>query len=176
AHLTVEHVETAAELQEAVLRESTQTDVLIMAAAVADFRPADYNLAKIKKSDDGQNPVITLERNPDILADTVRRRSESGNGPAVIVGFAAETGDAAHAPIGLAEQKLKRKGCDLLVLNQVGENLVFGQDATEIYILASDGAQQKLGENEPVHVVGNKAEAAAAVIARTARLLSEPEA
>lgn len=172
AHLTVEHVETAAELQEAVLRESAQTDVLVMAAAVADFRPADYNQVKIKKSDDDQNPVITLERNPDILADTVRRRAETGTGPTVIVGFAAETGDDADTPVALAEQKLKRKGCDLLVLNQVGENLVFGQDATEIYILASESAQQTLGQTEPGHVVGSKTQAAGAVISRTAQLLS----
>jgi phosphopantothenoylcysteine decarboxylase / phosphopantothenate---cysteine ligase len=174
SNLTVERIETAAQLHEAVLRESLHADVLMMAAAVADFRPADYAQAKIKKTDDGANPVIALQRNPDILADTVRRRAATGTGPEVIVGFAAETGDDAHAPVALAEQKLRRKGCDLLVLNQVGENLVFGQDSTEVHILASAAAQQTLGETEPVHLSGSKVEAAEAVVSQAARLLDDP--
>jgi phosphopantothenoylcysteine decarboxylase / phosphopantothenate---cysteine ligase len=174
SNLTVERIETAAQLHEAVLRECLHADVLMMAAAVADFRPADYAQAKIKKTDDGANPVIALQRNPDILADTVRRRAATGTGPEVIVGFAAETGDDAHAPVALAEQKLRRKGCDLLVLNQVGENLVFGQDSTEVHILASAAAQQTLGETEPVHLSGSKVEAAEAVVSQAARLLDDP--
>ncbi|RJN31148.1 bifunctional phosphopantothenoylcysteine decarboxylase/phosphopantothenate--cysteine ligase CoaBC [Nesterenkonia natronophila] len=175
SNLTLERIETAAQLHEAVLRESVHADVLVMAAAVADFRPADYAQAKIKKTDDDANPVIPLQRNPDILADTVRRRAGTGTGPKVIVGFAAETGDDAHAPVALAEQKLQRKGCDLLVLNQVGENLVFGQDSTEVHILASEAAQRTLGSAEPVHLRGSKVEAAEAVVSQAARLLEGPE-
>lgn len=171
ANITVERIETAQQLHQAVLREAQQTDVLIMAAAVADFRPAEYAEAKIKKSDDGESPIITLERNPDILADAVRRRNASRSGPAVIVGFAAETGDEDTDPLDLAQQKLLRKGCELLVLNRVGENLVFGQDDTEIHILASFGAQGVLGEAEPLHVIGTKQEAAAVVVNRAAQLL-----
>lgn len=171
ARISVERIETAEELQEAVRRRSAGADALIMAAAVADFRPADYAQAKIKKTDDGQNPVITLERNPDILADLVEHRRSSGEGPPVIVGFAAETGGGDDDPMKLAQQKLQRKGCDLLVLNQVGENLVFGRDETEIHVLASAAAQSALGESEPVSWRGTKAEAAGVVVARTAQLL-----
>ena len=170
-NLTRQSVETAHQLQQAVLGAAEHADMLIMAAAVADFRPAEYAQAKIKKSEDGENPVITLERNPDILADLVRRRNSSGRGPGVIVGFAAETGDEGTDPLDLAQQKLLRKGCELLVFNRVGEDLVFGQDQTEVHILASFGAQGVLGEAEPVHVTGSKQEAASAVVARAAQLL-----
>lgn len=170
-NLSVERIETADQLQAAVLTAAEDADVLLMAAAVADFKPADYAAAKIKKTDDGASPVITLQRNPDILADTVQRRAQQHRGPKVIVGFAAETGDASTEPLELAQQKLARKGCELLVLNKVGENLVFGQDTTEIYILAADHAQQKLGETRAEHVAGSKQEAAAAVVARAAQLL-----
>ncbi|WP_120004828.1 bifunctional phosphopantothenoylcysteine decarboxylase/phosphopantothenate synthase [Nesterenkonia muleiensis] len=167
-----EGLETASQLQEAVTRECQDADVLIMAAAVADFRPASYARTKIKKTEDGESPVIALERNPDILAGTVRRRSGTGTGPAVIVGFAAETGDDSTDPLKLAEQKLARKGCDLLVLNRVGENLVFGQDTTEIWILASEQSQQKLADEDPVHIKGSKVDAAGAVVDHAAQLLS----
>ncbi|TLP79410.1 bifunctional phosphopantothenoylcysteine decarboxylase/phosphopantothenate--cysteine ligase CoaBC [Nesterenkonia sphaerica] len=167
--------ETTEQMHAAVLDHAAESDVLIMAAAVADFRPAGYTTTKIKKTDDAADPVIQLQRNPDILAEVVQRRAQSGGGPEVIVGFAAETGDDTHAPLELAEQKLARKGCDLLVLNHVGENLVFGQDTTEIHILASEHAQRMLGEAHPLHVTGSKAQAAEAVVAQAARLLSMPE-
>lgn len=170
--MTLERIETAEELQRAVHRANKGADALIMAAAVADFRPADYAQAKIKKTDDGQNPVITLERNPDILAGVVAHRSTTGEGPQVIVGFAAETGDGDTSPMVLAEQKLRRKGCDLLVLNHVGENLVFGRDETEVHVLASAAAQAALGETDPLSRTGSKHEAASLVVERTADLLS----
>lgn len=171
-HIAVEHIETAAQLQAAVEREAADADVLLMAAAVADFRPAAYAAQKIKKTDDGENPVITLERNPDILAETVARRDSTGTGPGVIVGFAAETGSADAAPLELAQAKLLRKGCDLLVLNQVGENLVFGRDETEIHILTSAARAAQAGEgsaenaSDVLTLRGTKHEAAAAIIQR----------
>ncbi|WP_150462865.1 bifunctional phosphopantothenoylcysteine decarboxylase/phosphopantothenate synthase [Nesterenkonia ebinurensis] len=165
-------VETAAELQGAVRIETEKAHVLIMAAAVADFRPADYAAAKIKKTDDDAAPTITLVRNPDILAETVQRRAQTGTGPAVIVGFAAETGDENTEPLQLAQQKLARKGCDLLVLNRVGENLVFGQEDTEIHILASETAQSALDQDQPVHFAGGKQEAAGVVVRSATALLS----
>lgn len=173
--ITVERIEAADELQQAVDQAAADADVLIMAAAVADFRPADYAQAKIKKTDDGQNPVITLERNPDILAGVVSRREQTAHGPEVIVGFAAETGDSETDPLVLAQQKLVRKGCDLLVLNQVGRDLVFGRDDTEIHVLASEAAQRTLGDAEPLSHRGSKSEAASVVIARAAELLSAAE-
>lgn len=107
--ITVEKVETTAELQAAVQAKAKNVDALIMAAAVADFRLADYAASKIKKTDDGPSPVITLERNPDILAGTVTRRKQHGNGPAVIVGFAAETGDESTDPFSWPSRSCSAK-------------------------------------------------------------------
>ncbi|MBE0009818.1 MULTISPECIES: bifunctional phosphopantothenoylcysteine decarboxylase/phosphopantothenate--cysteine ligase CoaBC [unclassified Arthrobacter] len=157
-------VETAEQLRTATLRAAKQADALIMAAAVADFRPAEQVLTKIKKRADGVDPVITLVRNPDILREAVEQRGAAGTGP-VIVGFAAETGDATSDPLDHARQKLARKGCDLLVLNQVGDGKVFGLDDTVATILDARGA-------EPVEVAGTKTDVAAAVVARVAAALA----
>ena len=91
--------------------------------------------------------MITLVRNPDILADTVaiaRRRGAGRDLPPLIVGFAAETGDAESGVLEYGAAKLARKGCDMLVVNEVGENLTFGTDENSVTILFADGA-------EPVH-------------------------
>ncbi|WP_026552184.1 bifunctional phosphopantothenoylcysteine decarboxylase/phosphopantothenate--cysteine ligase CoaBC [Arthrobacter sp. H20] len=157
-------VETAEELRTATLRAAKQADALIMAAAVADFRPAQATLTKIKKRADGVDPVITLVRNPDILREAVEHRAAAGAGP-VIVGFAAETGDLTAHPLDHAREKLARKGCDYLVLNQVGGGKVFGLDDTIATILDAAGA-------EPVEVIGTKAEVATAVVARVAAALA----
>lgn len=169
--LTVEHIETAEQLQAAVERQAPGVDVLFMAAAVADFRPRDYVASKIKKTSDGQSPVIELERNPDILAGTVRRRQQTGLGPRLIVGFAAETGSDHEEPMQLAQEKLVRKGCELLVLNAVSQGRVFGQDDTEVHILSSFSIQAVLGEAEPVTVRGSKDEAARAIVGSAVRVL-----
>lgn len=163
ADLQVTRVETARELRSAVLAALPASDVLIMAAAVADFRPADVMTSKIKKGDDGVDPVISLVRNPDILKESVERRRSAG-GPAVIVGFAAETGDADGDPLAHARVKLLRKGCDLLVLNDVGQGRVFGEDASAVVILGSDGS-----ESAPVS--GSKRDIADAVVTRITRIL-----
>lgn len=153
-------VETAAELREATLKQARTSDALIMAAAVADFRPAAVSDTKVKKRDDGEDPVITLVRNPDILRETVEQRQVTAT-PAVIVGFAAETGDDDGDPLSHGLRKLQRKGCDLLILNTVGRSLVFGQDSTEVTVLDASGA-------EPQTVSGSKASVAGTVIARVA--------
>jgi len=154
-------VETALQLRTATLEASARADVVIMAAAVADFRPAEAAETKIKKRDDAADPVITLVRNPDILQEIVQVRRDSGTGPALIVGFAAETGDSSSDVLGYARQKLARKGCDLLVLNQVGRDLVFGQDRTAVSILDNSGA-------EPQVAAGGKDTVARAIIERVA--------
>jgi phosphopantothenoylcysteine decarboxylase/phosphopantothenate--cysteine ligase len=164
AGVRLTRVETALELREAVLAALPETDVLVMAAAVADFRPAEMMESKIKKSEDGADPVLTLVRNPDILREAVQRRADAG-GPAVIIGFAAETGDADSDPLTHAQLKLKRKGCDLLVLNVVGRDLVFGQDSSSAVILPADGS-------EPMPVQGSKGDVAEAVLARAAAALN----
>ena len=160
----VVRVESALQLRDAVLGALPTTDVLVMAAAVADFRPAEVTATKIKKNDDGTDPVITLVRNPDVLREAVLAR-DAGALPLVIAGFAAETGDAAADPLTHARAKLARKGCDFLVLNVVGSDRVFGKDTNEVTILDADG-----GESPAVQ--GSKRVVADAVIAHAARLLS----
>ena len=157
-------VETALQLRSAALDAAGRADVVIMAAAVADFRPAEQAGTKIKKRDDAADPVITLVRNPDILQELVQQRRDSGTGPELIVGFAAETGDSRGDVLEYARQKLERKGCDLLVLNQVGQDLVFGQDQTSVSILHRNGSG-------PQTFSGTKDEAAEAIIARVAEEL-----
>jgi phosphopantothenoylcysteine decarboxylase/phosphopantothenate--cysteine ligase len=113
-----------------------------MAAAVADFRPAHYAEAKIKKSHDPTNPdaapSIELVRNPDILAGLVEARGQEP-GP-VIVGFAAETGDDEGGVLEHGRAKLQRKGCDLLVVNEVGVDKAFGRDENTVHILRQGSA------------------------------------
>ncbi|TKV26894.1 bifunctional phosphopantothenoylcysteine decarboxylase/phosphopantothenate--cysteine ligase CoaBC [Arthrobacter sp. NamB2] len=159
----VVRVESALQLRDAVLGELPTTDVLVMAAAVADFRPAEVVATKIKKDDDGNDPVITLVRNPDVLREAVLSR-EGRAEPLVIVGFAAETGDATANPLTHARAKLARKGCDLLVLNVVGADRVFGEDANEVTLLGADGFESAL-------VRGSKRAVADAVIDHAAKLL-----
>ena len=133
-------VQTSLELGEAVAKAAQDADVVVMAAAVADFRPAHYTDVKIKKSldpDDGDPdqsaPTIQLVRNPDILAGLVKSRG-AATAP-VIVGFAAETGDGERTVLDLAREKFLRKGCDVLVANEVGVDKTFGQDTNTVHIL-----------------------------------------
>jgi phosphopantothenoylcysteine decarboxylase/phosphopantothenate--cysteine ligase len=108
-------------------------DAVVMAAAVADYRPATRNEAKLKK--DGQPPEpLLLTENPDILAGLAVRRANAP-GRQVLVGFAAETDTAAAA----AHAKLARKGCDLLVVNPVGNGLGFGTTDNEAVVYGADG-------------------------------------
>lgn len=154
-------VDTALELRAATLSAASGADVVIMAAAVADFRPSTISTGKIKKRDDVADPVIKLVRNPDILVEVVAHRAAQ-NLSQLIVGFAAETGDDDHDARSYAEAKLARKGCDLLVVNEVGPGesgaeRVFGQDVNQVEILALDGA-------EPVQAAGSKRQVADAVV------------
>lgn len=137
AGVKVVRVETTAELRDAVLTAAVAADAVVMAAAPADFRPVSESATKIKKSADGSAPTITLQQNPDILHElsTNRPRPE-----AVIVGFAAETGDDTGSVLDLARAKLARKGCDLLVVNDVSGGAVFGAEDNQAVILAADGA------------------------------------
>jgi phosphopantothenoylcysteine decarboxylase/phosphopantothenate--cysteine ligase len=164
AGVEVVSVETALQLREAALRAAADSDVVVMAAAVADFRPAEVSDTKIKKRDDTADPVISLLRNPDILQELVEVRAANRPGQ-LIVGFAAETGDAHGDVLGYADAKLRRKGCDLLVVNHVGEGLVFGQDYNSVVILSRSGS-------EPQAASGSKDDVAAAVIDRISSELS----
>ncbi|MFJ8077721.1 bifunctional phosphopantothenoylcysteine decarboxylase/phosphopantothenate--cysteine ligase CoaBC [Streptomyces sp. NPDC096176] len=134
AGVDVVHVGTAVQLREAVLKAAADADAVVMAAAVADFRPATYAEGKIKKKDGVEAPVVTLVRNPDILAEISAERARADQ---VIVGFAAETDDV----LANGRDKLRRKGCDLLVVNEVGERKTFGAEENEAVVLAADGGE-----------------------------------
>jgi phosphopantothenoylcysteine decarboxylase / phosphopantothenate---cysteine ligase len=124
---------SARDMHAAMLAEAPQADVIVMTAAVADFRPVQRAEAKIKK-DGSLPPPIELAENPDILADLSRRRAP-GQRPQVIVGFAAET----SPDLDQARAKLARKGSDLLVVNQVGDGLGFGAADNEWVVLDRTG-------------------------------------
>ncbi|WP_425003931.1 bifunctional phosphopantothenoylcysteine decarboxylase/phosphopantothenate--cysteine ligase CoaBC [Mycolicibacterium sp. S3B2] len=146
AGVHVVHVGSAAQLRDAVSKYAPDSHVLVMAAAVADFRPANQATSKIKKGPAGEGePTIELVRNDDVLAGAVRARSD-GQLPNMkaIVGFAAETGDANGDVLFHARAKLQRKGCDLLVVNAVGENRAFEVDHNDGWLLAADGAESAL--------------------------------
>jgi phosphopantothenoylcysteine decarboxylase/phosphopantothenate--cysteine ligase len=125
-------VVSAEDMRAAVLERADTADAVVMAAAVADFRPADYRKHKIKKTPAGEPEPIHLVKNPDILAEVVSRRSAGQ----VLVGFAAETENMVRHGL----DKLSRKGCDMLVVNQVGENLTFGAPDNAAVVLTTDGA------------------------------------
>jgi phosphopantothenoylcysteine decarboxylase/phosphopantothenate--cysteine ligase len=140
AGVDVVRVGTALELRDQMLAHAA-ADVVVMAAAVADFRPETVADHKIKKTDDPDDaPVVRLVRNPDVLAELVERRREGDPGATVIVGFAAETGDETGDVLHHARAKLARKGCDLLVVNDVSEGKVFGRDTSAVTVLRPGGA------------------------------------
>ena len=130
-------VDTTAQRHHEVVAAAATADAVVMAAAPADFRSADVSRAKIKKSDDGSAPTIRLVQNPDILKEISASRPRAG---AVVVGFAAETGDDTASVLDLARAKLARKGCDLLVVNDVSGGAVFGSHENEAVILGADGS------------------------------------
>lgn len=127
----VVRVISARQMRAAVLDAAEGADAVVMAAAVADYRPVSRSDSKIKKS--GHVPArISLTENPDILAELAAHRTAPGQ---VIVGFAAETDDVLAA----GRRKLARKGCDLLVVNQVGNGRAFGADQNAAVVLAAGG-------------------------------------
>jgi phosphopantothenoylcysteine decarboxylase/phosphopantothenate--cysteine ligase len=143
AGVDVVPVGTAQELREAVLSAAEKADVVVMAAAVADFRPATASEHKIKKSvdpaDPDDAPVVRLVRTPDVLAELVAARGTGVPSGAVIVGFAAETGDETGDVLHHARAKLDRKGCDLLVVNDVSHGKVFGAERNHVTLLTPSG-------------------------------------
>ncbi|MGY1787343.1 bifunctional phosphopantothenoylcysteine decarboxylase/phosphopantothenate--cysteine ligase CoaBC [Geodermatophilus sp. SYSU D00698] len=131
---------TAEELRAAMLAEAgsggeAAADVVVMAAAVADFRPATVAATKLKKDSASEPDAVPLVRNPDVLAELVTKRAPGQ----LVIGFAAETGDADADVLAHARAKLARKGCDLLVVNDVSGGGVFGRPDNAAVVLAADG-------------------------------------
>lgn len=158
-HAHIIQVESATELEQAVTQAAPAADVIIMAAAVADYRPAQQATAKIKKAD-GQPLTIELVENPDVLAELCRNRKPGQ----VIVGFAAETGDANGTVLDHGRTKALRKGADLLAVNEVGAAKGFGTATNEVWLL--DSAGEQVG-----HASGSKRQVADAIIAAVTALL-----
>ncbi len=136
AGVKIVRVGTALELRAAVHEAAADAEVVVMAAAVADFRPQAVADAKIKKGDADPDPLV-LVRNPDVLAELCTQRPRPGQ---VIVGFAAETGDERGSVLEHGRAKLARKRCDLLVVNEVGDGRAFGTPDNAAVILGLDGS------------------------------------
>ena len=127
---------TALEVEAAVNARLSESDVVVMAAAIADYRPLTISESKIKKGAVGGTLELSLVRNPDILTGI----SAIARSDQVIIGFAAETEADEAALVALGREKLERKGCDYLVLNRVGWNEGFGTDTNRIVVLDRAGA------------------------------------
>ncbi|MEU4688605.1 bifunctional phosphopantothenoylcysteine decarboxylase/phosphopantothenate--cysteine ligase CoaBC [Actinoplanes sp. NPDC023714] len=131
-------VGTTEELRKATVEAFAAADVAIMAAAPADFRPSSVAVQKIKKTDEGTPAPIELTTNPDIAAEL-----GASKGPGqLLVAFAAETHDALEH----ARAKMVRKRADLIVVNEVGPDLVFGQDRNTVTLLGAGGSTDTYGE------------------------------
>ncbi|MGB3302233.1 bifunctional phosphopantothenoylcysteine decarboxylase/phosphopantothenate--cysteine ligase CoaBC [Gordonia sp. (in: high G+C Gram-positive bacteria)] len=145
AAVDIVNIDSARELEAEMTQRAPEADVVIMAAAVADFRPVSVAGAKIKKKgSDGPAP-IELDTNPDILAGLVRGRADGAiPEKTIIVGFAAETGDADGGVLDHGRAKLRRKGCDLLVVNAVGGGKAFGTEDNTGWLLTADGHETGL--------------------------------
>jgi phosphopantothenoylcysteine decarboxylase/phosphopantothenate--cysteine ligase len=133
-------VGTTEELREATLAAADTADIVVMAAAPSDFRPERYATEKIKKETTGDPRTLRLVTNPDIAAEVGTRRRPGQ----VLVAFAAETA-AEPVALDLAREKMRRKGADLIVVNEVGADRTFGADDNAATVLSSDGAPTTIG-------------------------------
>lgn len=159
-------VVSALQLRDAVHEAGRSAQVIVMCAAVADFRPKTYAGFKLKKSTDSgetdKSYTLELVENPDILAGLAAQRLNEGQ---VIVGFAAETGDEHTSALEYGRRKALKKGADLLAVNTVGATSGFGDVANEIHILDSHG--QQVG-----HSAGSKLQVARDLVELIAQRLS----
>jgi len=139
-------VSTALELSNALAEKSGSYDMLVMAAAVADYKPTDPTSSKLKRSEMGEQLNLSLVANPDIIVETVKSLRASAS-KAVVIGFAAEASDDLES---LARVKLSAKGCDYLVANDISDGKVFGRDNTEIVLVDKLGSNKFQGSKQTV--------------------------
>ncbi len=169
AGVAVVPVGTARELEQAVRSATATADVVVMAAAVADFRPAQTSDAKIKKHglDDAGSSGMTIElvENPDILAGLVARPPRTDGTRTLVVGFAAETGDQQGDVLAHGAAKARRKGADLLAVNAVGERQGFGDVPNALVVLDAQG-------QEVMRASGSKDDVAQALVDLVAQRLA----
>lgn len=156
-------VKTAAELERQVNAILASADVLVMAAAVADYRVENPMQEKIKRSSAGEHLELKLVANPDIIANAVKRVNSENLGT-TIVGFAAETAGSMERLATLASVKLAAKGCQVIVANDVSMGRVFGADENTVYLLSAGG--------DSAHARGSKQEVASAVVSFIAGQMS----
>ena len=156
------------ELEQAMREEARDADVVIMAAAVSDFRPAEVAESKMKKGQaDDALSTLHLVENPDVLKGLVAARDRAElPAECVIVGFAAETGDADKSALEYAQVKFARKGCDVLMANEVGRDKTFGQKSNEGWILRSGLEPQRVEH-------GSKQVVAAQILAAVNEMLRD---
>ena len=165
-------VGTALELRDAVRRAARDADAVVMAAAVADYRPAATSASKIKKHGPRSGRTgggaarlsIELIENPDILAELVTDPPRGDGGRTLVVGFAAETGDAEGDVLAHGAAKARRKGADLLAVNAVGERTGFGDVPNAVVVLDDRGREVARAE-------GSKTDVARALVDLVARRL-----
>jgi phosphopantothenoylcysteine decarboxylase/phosphopantothenate--cysteine ligase len=162
AGCAVVRVGSTEELRVATVRAAEDADAVVMAAAPSDFRPADYAAGKIKKRDGDEPPVLRLVENPDIAAE-LGARKPAGQ---VLVAFAAETA-AEPVAVANAQEKMRRKKADLIVLNEVGADRTFGADDNAATVLAVDADPVRIGQR-------SKEDLADAVLDLVAARLSQP--
>lgn len=156
------------ELEQAMREEARDADVVIMAAAVSDFRPAEVAESKMKKGQaDDALSTLHLVENPDVLKGLVAARDRAElPAECVIVGFAAETGDADKSALEYAQEKFARKGCDVIMANEVGRDKTFGQKSNEGWILRSGLEPQRVEH-------GSKQVVAAQILAAVNEMLRD---
>jgi phosphopantothenoylcysteine decarboxylase/phosphopantothenate--cysteine ligase len=140
------NVGSALELSQALEAKFGSYDILVMAAAVADYKPIESTSTKLKRSELGQELNLSLVANPDILAETVKRLISSAT-KAVVVGFAAEASNDLES---LARLKLTAKGCDYLIANDISDGKVFGKDHTELVLVSQSGSSSFQGSKQSV--------------------------
>ncbi|MGX1737680.1 bifunctional phosphopantothenoylcysteine decarboxylase/phosphopantothenate--cysteine ligase CoaBC [Corynebacterium flavescens] len=162
----IRSIVSAQQLEEVMGEESAGADIIIMSAAVSDYRPRSVAGSKLKKGKaDAELERLDLVLNPDVLAGLVAKRERAEINPAaIIVGFAAETGDAEHSALDFARMKFQRKGCDLLMANAVGQGKVFGQATNEGWLL-------RKGVEPTVVEKGSKQVVAAQILDAVAQLM-----
>jgi phosphopantothenoylcysteine decarboxylase/phosphopantothenate--cysteine ligase len=140
------NVGSALELSKALEAKFGSYDILVMAAAVADYKPIESTSTTLKRSELGEELNLSLVANPDILAETVKRLKSSAT-KAVVVGFAAEASNDLES---LARIKLTAKGCDYLIANDISDGKVFGTDHTELVLVSQSGSNTFVGSKQSV--------------------------
>ena len=139
-------VTTALELSQALAAQSGNYDLLVMAAAVADYKPNDATTSKLKRSELGEKLDVSLVATSDILTETVTALKKAAS-KAVVVGFAAEASEDLET---LAKSKLSAKGCDYVLANDISDGKVFGKDETELVLVSKSATQRFKGSKQAV--------------------------